>query len=117
MYSNIEIDKISLLRLLATDFTDDVPTTLEERNRHENHNSKTENSLEDQEQIENPLPNFQYSASGSLVVNNIYEIAPGEGFSMKRILYDENCEQLAFPEYFSKGRFGYSVEREVKLTP
>ena len=33
---------------------------------------------------------------------------------MKIVLYDENCEELSFPQYF---RFVSSVEREVKLTP
>ena len=79
---------------------------------------KTENSLEDQEEIENPRQNYQHSERKSIVLNNnIYEIAPQEGFSTKIILYDEKCEELAFPQYFSKSRFGYSVEREVKLTP
>ena len=110
LYSDIEIDKNSLLRLLSTDFTDDIPITLEERTRHENHNSRNENILEDKEEIENTLQKYQHLASESLVVNNdIYEIAPGEGFSTKRILYDENYEQLAFPQCFRKGRFGYSV--------
>ena len=36
---------------------------------------------------------------------------------MKIVLYDENCEELSFPQSFSKGRFVSSVEREVKLTP
>ena len=40
LYSDIEIDKNSLLRLLATDFTGDIPIALEEGTRHENHNSK-----------------------------------------------------------------------------
>ena len=105
------------MSLLATDFTGDMPITLEKGNRHENHSSETENSLEDQEKIENTLQNYQQSASESLAVNNnIYEIAYGSGFSTKTVLY-ENCEELAFQQYFRKSRFGYSVEREVKLTP
>ena len=40
LYSDIEIDKNSLLWLLATDFTDDIPIALEEGTRYENHNSK-----------------------------------------------------------------------------
>lgn len=30
---------------------------------------------------------------------------------------DKQCEELAFPVLFPKGRFGYKVEREVKLSP
>ena len=81
LYSNIEN---SSMMLLVTDFTEDTPITLEEETSHENHNSETENSLEDQKEIRNPLQNYQQSASKSLVVNkNIHEIVPGEDFSTK----------------------------------
>ena len=90
LYSDIEIDKNSLLRLLSTDFTDDIPITLEERTRHENHNSRNENILEDKEEIENTLQKYQHLASESLVVNNdIYELhlekvsQPKEFYMMK----------------------------------
>lgn len=48
---------------------------------------------------------------------NVKKIEPGEGYSTKRLPYDENCEELAFPQYFSKGKFGYTTERDTKLTP
>ena len=35
----------------------------------------------------------------------------------KKKLRDKNCEELMFPLYFSKVRFGYTEERDVKLTP
>ena len=40
-------------------------------------------------------------------------IAPGEG---KQII-DNFCEELAFPYLFPNGKFGYKVEREIKLIP
>ena len=49
--SNIEIDENSSMMLPVTDFTEDTPITLEEGTSHENHNSESENSLEDQEEI------------------------------------------------------------------
>ncbi len=30
---------------------------------------------------------------------------------------DKKCEQLAFPVLFPKGRFGYTEERKIKLSP
>ena len=42
-------------------------------------------------------------------------IAPGEGKKPPSIL--QYCEELAFPHIFSIGHFGYTVEREVKLSP
>ena len=70
-----------------------------------------------EEEIANPLQNCQQQPSESLVVNNnIYEIAPGEGLLANKILFDQNCDKVAFPQFFSKGRFGSSTERETKLS-
>ena len=44
-------------------------------------------------------------------------IAPGEGVQLMSILLDEKCEELAHPYLFPTGRFGYRVERDVKLSP
>ena len=30
---------------------------------------------------------------------------------------DKQCEELAFPILFPKGKYGYSVNREIKLSP
>ena len=32
-------------------------------------------------------------------------------------MMDKQCEELAFPVLFPKGRYGYTTEREIKLTP
>lgn len=32
-------------------------------------------------------------------------------------MMDKNCEELAFPVLFPKGQLGYTVEREIKLSP
>ena len=32
-------------------------------------------------------------------------------------MMDKQCEELAFPVLFPKGRFGYHVERDIRLTP
>ena len=32
-------------------------------------------------------------------------------------MMDKNCEELAFPVLFPKGQFGYTLEREMKLSP
>ena len=70
-----------------------------------------------EEEIANPLQNCQQQPSESLVVNNnIYEIAPGEGLLANKVLFDQNCDKVAFPQFFSKSRFGSSTERETKLS-
>ena len=33
------------------------------------------------------------------------------------MLNDEFCEELAFPYLFPRGKFGYKVERDIKLSP
>ena len=30
---------------------------------------------------------------------------------------DKQCEEIAFPVQFSKGKFGYTAERDAKLSP
>ena len=49
--------------------------------------------------------------------NEVYNIAPGENKHPVSLMTDKQCEELAFPVLFPKGRFGYTVEREVKLSP
>ena len=42
---------------------------------------------------------------------------PQVGKSPSCVITDDHCEELAFPQYFSKGRFGYKRKRAVKLSP
>ena len=32
-------------------------------------------------------------------------------------MIDKQCEELTFPNLFPKGRYGYTTERKLKLTP
>ena len=49
--------------------------------------------------------------------NEVYNIAPGENKHPVAIMMDKQCEELAFPVLFPKGQFGYTVDRDVKLSP
>lgn len=49
--------------------------------------------------------------------NEVYSIAPGENKHPVSLMTDEHCEELAFPVLFPKGKFGYTVHREIKLSP
>ena len=49
--------------------------------------------------------------------NEVFNIAPGENKHPVSLMMDKNCEELAFPVLFPKGQFGYTVEREIKLSP
>ena len=117
LYSDIQIDEDNIMKLLITDCTKEIPVALD--GVHESNGSNVnDTTIEDEEEIANPLQNYQQQASESLVVNNnIHETAPGEGLLTKKILFDQNCEKLTFPQFFSKGRFGYSAEKEMKLSP
>ena len=70
--------------------------------------------------LESVLPDYpvtlQQSQSCSLG-NEIYDIAPGENRHPTSIMTDKQCEPLAFPVLFPKGRFGYTDERKIKLSP
>ena len=49
--------------------------------------------------------------------NEIYSIAPGENKHPVSFMTDKQCEELAFPVLFPKGKFGYTTDRDVKLSP
>ena len=49
--------------------------------------------------------------------NEIYNIAPGENKHPVSLMTDHQCEELAFPNLFPKGRFGFTAERDIKLSP
>ncbi|XP_015764283.1 PREDICTED: uncharacterized protein LOC107343234 [Acropora digitifera] len=49
--------------------------------------------------------------------NEVYNIAPGENKHPVSFMMDKNCEEVAFPVLFPKGEFGYTVERDVELSP
>ena len=51
------------------------------------------------------------------VDNDCINIAPGEGKQPKSILNDQFCEELAFPNLLPTGKFGYRVQRDVRLSP
>ena len=74
------------------------------------------------EDADNPLDNFRFGATETMLVSNIPQvedivIAPGEGIQPMSLLMDEKCEELAHPHLFPTGKFGYRVKREVKLSP
>ena len=52
-----------------------------------------------------------------LAGNEVCCIAPGEGKHPVHFMQDKYCEELAFRVLFPMGRFGYQVERRVKLSP
>ena len=87
MCSDILIDEENIMKLLVTDCTKKI--TIELDGVHVGNGSKVnDTTIEDEEEIANPLQNYQQQASESLVVNNsIHEIAPGKGLLTKKKLY------------------------------
>jgi hypothetical protein len=70
--------------------------------------------------LQSVIPDFPVTVAQNDNVSSgseIYNIAPGENKHPVSFMMDKQCEELAFPVLFPKGRFGYHVEREVKLTP
>ena len=69
---------------------------------------------------QNPLDSYLLNSEETILISQVptseeISIAPGEGKKPLSIL--QYCEELAFPHIFSIGHFGYTVEREVKLSP
>ena len=49
--------------------------------------------------------------------NEVYNIAPGENKHPVSTMRDGKCEEVAFPVLFPNGRFGYTYNRDIKLSP
>ena len=55
--------------------------------------------------------------SQSSVDDGCINFTPGERKKSKSILNDQFCEELGFSCLFPTGKFGYRVQRDVKLNP
>ena len=71
------------------------------------------------ETTSNHLNTHRHAADESLVIENenLLELAPGPDKGARHILFDKNCEELAFPKIFFRRKFGYTFPREHHLTP
>ena len=116
MYSDIAIDIGQIPEnILSLAESVEIPIELEVEN-------DASNSLHIPEDVDNPLDNSQLGATETMLVSNIPPIedlliAPGEDVQPMSILMDEKCGELAHPHFFPTGKFGYKVQREIKLSP
>ena len=71
--------------------------------------------------LQSILPNYPVSCestnSDRSTGREVFNVAPGEGKHPVSMMTDKLCEELSFPVLFPKGQFGYTAEREVKLSP
>ena len=71
--------------------------------------------------LQSAIPNYpitvEQNDNVSFQGNEVYAIAPGESKHPVSHMADKQCEELAFPVLFPKGKYGYSVNREIKLPP
>ena len=77
---------------------------------------------ENLETTPNHLDSFRCPAVESCTLpltanDDLFEIAPGENKTPNSILRDEFCEELAFPNLFPSGKFGYKAKRDIPLSP
>ena len=49
--------------------------------------------------------------------NEVINIAPGENRHSVSIMTDKNCEEFAFLALFPKGKFGFTEDSKIKLSP
>ena len=62
------------------------------------------------------LPNYPVNVDNRNCDN--FNIAPGEGkHPLVSLMTDKLCEEFSFPVLFPKGRFWYTFERNIKLSP
>ena len=128
LYNNVTTDMNNIsdnLKTLQNDASTNYNTSTEKVTPNDDENvEEIEHPLNTHRQATNEtclqsvLPDYPVTLqqSGSLG-NEIYDIAPGENRHPASIMTDKKCEQLAFPVLFPKGRFGYTDERKVKLSP
>lgn len=69
--------------------------------------------------LESIIPNYPVTAHDSeqSTGNEVYSIAPGEDKHPVSFMLDKQCEELAFPVLFPKGRYGYTAEQQVTISP
>ena len=109
---NIQLDLLSL---------EEIPIVREDEETPDDNNDK----YNDFEEIDNPLDQYRIGANETALIPTIpcqineedVTIAPGEGIKPISILTDQNCEELAHPNLFPNGKFGYKVQRQVPLSP
>ena len=62
---------------------------------------------------ESIIPNYPViTDSEQSTGNEVYSIAPREKKNPVSFMLDKQCEELAFPVLFPKGRYGYTAERQ-----
>ena len=77
------------------------------------------------EERENPLNEHRVAANETALINNIpcqvnddnIVIAPGQGKQPLSLVNDKNCEELSHPCILPTGKFVYTADREIKLSP
>jgi hypothetical protein len=70
--------------------------------------------------LQSILPNYpviENTDCDNSTGREVFNIAPGEGKHPVSTMTDKLCEELSFPVLFPKGRFGYTAERGIKLSP
>ena len=101
-----------------------------------NEQNSDANGTPDDEEIEDPLNEYRAPANETCLQSvlpdypvtveqhhtrasgsEVYSIAPGANKHPVSFMMDRQCEELAFPVLFPKGQFGYTAERQIKLSP
>ena len=69
--------------------------------------------------LESVIPYYPVTADDSAqsTGNEVYRIAPGENKHPLSFMRDKRCVKLAFPVLFPKGRYRYTAERQVTISP
>lgn len=63
-----------------------------------------------------PIVTEEHNSNNS-TGREICNMAPGENKHPVSLMTDKQWEELAFPVLFPNGKFGYTAERDVKLSP
>ena len=122
LYENIEIDT----ERIPPNFLNSVGSDESNDDNDMEIDFETSANNKDNEEENNPLDSYRVAASETAYVPELpfsfadeqnVTIAPGEDRQPLAIICDEKCEMLAHPHLFPKGKFGYTYDRDIKLSP
>ena len=67
--------------------------------------------------LQSVIPSYPTNNDSQSTGSEIFDVAPGENKHPVSLMLDKQCEELAFPVLFPKGRYGYTTERKSQISP
>lgn len=107
LYSDIEIDKTRIPSWHTNLFDVEQSEPLENN--------------DELKEVKNPLNVHRFTLNEGMMLSNASQpqdiSIPGEDETPISMINEQFCQELAHPDLFRTGKFGYKVKRDLKLSP